>query len=209
MINDPDPLLALPEPDLVGRVTLEGVLGRRRSTRDFEDRPIAMVELGQLLWAAQGVSDPDGLRTAPSAGALYPLEVYAIARGSGGLRAGIYHYVAERHGLEQIADGDFRADFAAAALGQEWTAESAVIFVIAAAHHRTMARYGERGRRYAAIEAGHAAQNICLQAASLGLYATQVGAFRDNAVARLVRLPADQEPVTSVVVGQKQAQDDQ
>jgi nitroreductase len=96
MIDDPDPLQALAEPGLVGRVTLEGVLGRRRSTRDFEDRPITMVDLGQLLWTAHGVSDPDGLRAAPPAGALYLLEICAVARGSGGHRAGIYRYVAER-----------------------------------------------------------------------------------------------------------------
>lgn len=204
MAHETAVLIGLPEPNLEGRLALERAIERRRSVRDFQDRPITEAELGQLLWAAQGVSHPDGLRTVPSAGALYPLELYAITRGCGSLHAGIYHYVPQRHGLERVAEGDFRAGFAAAALDQEWTADSAVIFIIAAAYRRTMSKYGARGRRYVAIEAGHAAQSIYLQAVSLGLCATQVGAFRDDAIARLVRLPVDQEPVTSVVVGRPQ-----
>jgi SagB-type dehydrogenase family enzyme len=160
-----------------------------------------MTELGQLLWAAQGISDPSGLRTAPSAGALYPLELYAIVGASEDLSAGIYHYLPRRHGLDLVAKGDFRDEFATAALMQEWTAQAGLILVVAAAFARTTAKYGERGRRYAAIEAGHAVQNVYLQAVALGLGATEVGAFRDSAVAGLVQLASDKKPVTSVVVG--------
>ncbi len=193
--------VALPRPDLAGRVSLEDVLARRRSIRDFEDAALSPAALGQLLWAAQGVSDPAGLRTAPSAGALYPLELHAIVKGSGALGAGIYHYLPGRHGLATVAEGDHRGAFAAAASRQDWTARAGVILVVAAAHARTTAKYGERGRRYVAIEAGHCVQNVYLQAVALGLGATEVGAFRDDAVARLVRLPGGQAPVTSVAVG--------
>jgi SagB-type dehydrogenase family enzyme len=201
MDNDPAGSIALPEPDLKGRETLERAVARRRSIREFAPRSMTMGELGQLLWAAQGVSDPSGLRTAPSAGALYPLELYAIVGASGDLEAGIYHYLPRRHGLELVAPGDFRAEFAAAALMQPWTAQASLVLIVAAAFARTTAKYGERGRRYVAIEAGHAVQNVYLQAVALGLGATEVGAFRDDAVASLVGLPSGEEPVTSVVVG--------
>lgn len=201
MGDDHNSPIILPDPDLRGHLALEKALHRRRSVRAFDGGTIRLAELGQLLWAAQGVTSPAGLRTAPSAGALYPLEVYAITSGSDGLSAGTYHYRQRHHSLEPVDEGDFRADFAAAALEQDWTARSAVVVVIAAAYARTMGKYGERGRRYVAIEAGHAAQNIYLQAVALGHGATEVGAFDDNAVSRLLRLPSDEEPVTSVAVG--------
>jgi SagB-type dehydrogenase family enzyme len=203
MGDDRNATIVLPDPDLRGHVPLEQALRRRRSMRSFDGEAIRLSELGQLLWAAQGASGPDGLRTAPSAGALYPLEIYAIASGADGLPAGIYRYRSRQHRLQTVGAGDYRADFAAAAFGQDWTARSAVILVIAAAYGRTTAKYGERGRRYVAIEAGHAAQNIYLQTVALGRGATEVGAFDDHAVSRLVKLPSDQEPVTSVAVGRQ------
>ena len=200
-VRDPSRLIELPEPDLTGQETLEHVLASRRSIRNFARGSMTMAELGQLLWAAQGISDPSGLRTAPSAGALYPLELYAIVGALEDLAAGIYRYLPRRHGLDLVAKGEFHAEFAAAALMQEWTVQSGLILIVAAAFDRTTVKYGERGRRYVAIEAGHAVQNVYLQSVALGLGATEVGAFRDDAVAHLVRLPSDQEPVTSVVVG--------
>ena len=199
--EDTNVAIALPQPEREGHVPLENVLGSRRSVREFEGHAMPLGELGQVLWAAQGICFPSGLRTAPSAGALYPLELYAIVAGSGELEAGIYRYLPDGHSLELRAEGDFRAEFAAAAHMQEWIAQGSLILVVAAAHGRTAAKYGERSRRYVAIEAGHAVQNICLQAVALGLGATEVGAFRDDTVAHLVRLPADQETVTTVVVG--------
>ncbi len=201
MDNVPAGRFALPAPDLAGRKTLEQAIARRRSIRDFAPGALNPAELGQLLWAAQGLSDPAGLRTAPSAGALYPLELYAIVGASPDLPAGLYHYLPRRHRIELVAPGDFRGGFAAAALGQDWTAAAGLVLIVAAAFARTTAKYGERGRRYVAIEAGHVAQNVYLQAVALGLGATEVGAFGDDAVARLVGLPDDQQPVTSVVVG--------
>jgi len=201
MDDGPSPPSVFPEPDLKGRVTLQRALHRRRSIREFEGSPISLAELGQLAWAAQGVTDPAGYRTAPSAGALYPLELYLLTGASEELGAGTYHYLPSRHGLERLAKGDLRSRFAAAALAQEWTARAAVIIVVAAAYARTTRKYGERGRRYVAIEAGHCVQNVYLQATAQGLGATEVGAFRDAAVSRLIGLPGDQQPVTSIVVG--------
>ena len=194
--------IVLPEPDLKGRVTLQRALQRRRSIREFKDAPIPLAPLVQLAWAAQGVTNPAGYRTAPSAGALYPLELYLLIRESDELGAGAYRYQPRRHGLERIAKGDLRGGFAVAALGQEWTARAGAIIVAAAAYARTMQKYGERGRRYVAFEAGHCVQNVYLQAVAWGLGATEVGAFRDAAISRLVGLPGDQQPVTSIVVGE-------
>ena len=199
--EDTNVVIVLPQPEREGHVPLENVLGSRRSVREFEGHALSLGELGQVLWAAQGICFPSGLRTAPSAGALYPLELYAIVAGSGELAAGIYRYLPNEHSLELWAEGDFRAEFAAAANMQEWIARGSLILVVAAAHGRTAAKYGERSQRYVAIEAGHAVQNIWLQAVALGLGATEVGAFRDDTVARLVRLPADQETVITVVIG--------
>ena len=201
MDNDPARSIALPEPDLTGQKTLERALASRRSIRNFAHSAMTISEIGQLLWAAQGISDPSGYRTSPSAGALYPLELYAIVGASENLVAGIYHYRPRQHGLVPVAEGDFRTTFAEAALMQQWTAQAGLILIVAAAFARTTMKYGERGRRYVAIEAGHAVQNVYLQAEALDLGATEVGAFRDDAVAQLVGLPSDQEPVTSVVVG--------
>jgi SagB-type dehydrogenase family enzyme len=195
-------LIVLPEPDAKGSMALERAIAQRRSIREFEGGSVSLAQLGQLLWAAQGVTHPRGFRAVPSAGALYPLELYAITAGGGDLEAGIYHYRPHRHGLGRVAQGDFRADFAAAALMQEWVERVSVILVVAAVHARTMTKYGDRGRRYVAIEAGHCAQDIYLQAVALGLGATEVGAFSDAAVSRLLRLPDGQEPVTSIAVGQ-------
>ncbi|MDH3667532.1 MAG: SagB/ThcOx family dehydrogenase [Paracoccaceae bacterium] len=195
-------LITLPQPSTNGGLTLEQAIAHRRSVREFEGGSVSLAQLGQLLWAAQGVTHPRGLRAVPSAGALYPLELYAIAADSGDIEAGVYHYRPDRHGLDRLVEGDFRSRFAAAALRQTWIERASVILVVVAVHARTMAKYGNRGRRYVAIEAGHCAQDIYLQAVSLELGATEVGAFSDAAVSRLLRLPEGQEPVTSIAVGQ-------
>lgn len=201
MLAEPGCLIKLPQADVQGNTPLERVIAQRRSIRAFTGGHVSLAQLGQLLWAAQGVTHPDGLRTVPSAGALFPLELYAIAAGSDDLAAGIHHYRPRQHGIERVVDGDFRANFAVAALAQVWTAQAGIILIVCATHERTIAKYGERGKRYVAIEAGHCAQDVCLQAAALGLGATEVGAFDDGAVSRLLRLPPAQAPVTSVAVG--------
>lgn len=181
--------------------TLAEALAKRRSSRDYLERPVSLAQVAQLLWAAQGTNDPAGLRTAPSAGALYPLEVLLVAGDVAGLSAGVYRYLPDRHALEHLADGDHRSRLAEAALGQSWAARGAVILVITAIYERTTRKYGVRGKRYVHIEVGHAAQNALLQAAALGLGAGVVGAFDDAAVARTLGLSASEHPLYLLPVG--------
>jgi len=135
--------IALPTPQLKGRLTLEEALALRRSARDFSDIPLTPAELGQLLWAAQGITDPAGLRTAPSAGALYPLELYLVTR------EGVYHYEPEPHRLTAQVAGDVRRALFEAALQQEAVLNAPAVIAIAAVYARTAQKYGDpawRGR---------------------------------------------------------------
>ena len=186
----------LPQPRDRGRMSLEETLARRRSVRDFSRASITPAELGQLCWAAQGVSAPAGLRTAPSAGALYPLELYVVTAD------GVLHYRPDAHGTSLHRAGDLRNELQQAALGQDPLGEAPVVFVLAAVYERTAAKYGEgRARRYVQLEAGHAAQNLLLQAVALGLGAVPIGAFDDRRVQKVLGLPADQEPLYLIPVG--------
>jgi len=194
-------VVALPQPDLQGEVAVERALASRRSVREFAAEPLSLPVVSQLLWAAQGITDPTGLRTAPSAGALYPLEVYLVVGAVTGVAAGVYRYEPQRHGLVAGTAGDARAAVARAALGQDWVAEAPVVVVLAAVYQRTARKYGERAPRYVHIEVGHAAQNVYLQAAALGLGTTMVGAFRDEELARVLGLPGQVKPVGILPVG--------
>lgn len=186
----------LPPPEREGGMSLATALARRRSVREFAGRALAPAELGQLLWAAQGVSDaPGGLRTAPSAGALFPLFVYVA------LEHGLYRYVASAHLLERVVARDLRGELAIAALGQREIAQAPCVVVLTAAFARTTRKYGERGVRYTWIEAGHAAQNVLLSATALGLAAYPVGAFEDAQVARLLRLTRGEAPLYLLPLG--------
>ncbi len=194
---------ALPPPRLESAISVEEALTNRRSQRAFGDAPLRLEDAAQLLWAAQGITHPDGRRTAPSAGALYPLEVYLVAGAVGTLPAGIYRYEPRHHRLIRSGAGDQRHALAAAAFQQRWMADAPAIIVIAAVFQRASRKYGERGQRYVFIEAGHAAENVCLQAVALGLGATIVGAFSDIAVKRLLGL-TEAEPILLVPVGKDQ-----
>jgi SagB-type dehydrogenase family enzyme len=193
--------IPLPAPALTGTHTLEQLLSQRRSVRDYQDSTIELSEIARLLWAAQGITDARGLRTAPSAGALYPLELYIVAGRVNGLTAGVYHYEPENNQLIKTLHRDVRAAVAKAAYSQEWINDASVIIVFTAVYQRTTKKYGERGVRYVHIEAGHAAQNLFLQAESIGLASIVVGAFSDDAVARIVQLPADVETLLLMPVG--------
>jgi SagB-type dehydrogenase family enzyme len=194
--------LNLPEPIRAETPSLSETLARRRSVRAFTTRSLALAEVATLLWAAQGRTGPDGLRTAPSAGALYPLEVYLAAGNVEGLAPGLYRYASVTHRLERIAATDARRALARATRGQDWVSDAPAIIVITAIHGRTTGKYGERGRRYVAIEAGHAGQNIYLQATALGLGTTAVGAFSDARVKEAAGLGPDEEPLMLYPVGQ-------
>jgi SagB-type dehydrogenase family enzyme len=187
--------MALPPPSLVGEKSLEEVIASRRSMREFTDQALSWSYISQLLWSAQGMTDPAGLRTAPSAGALYPLEIYVA------LPDGAYHYLPPGHAVEPVSAGDLREDLWQAGRRQDALRQAPAIFVIAAVYERTEAKYGERAERYVHLEAGHAAQNMLLQAVALELGAVPIGAFYDEQVQAALGLPADQRPLYLIPVG--------
>jgi len=188
-------VIALPAPRLESDVSLEEALRRRRSVRSYAEEPLTLEEIGQLFWAAQGITDERGFRTAPSAGALYPLELYAVTDET------LYHYLPHGHQAERRRIEDWRAPLCEAALSQEWVCQAPVIFVITAVYARTAVKYGQRAVRYVRLEAGHAAQNLLLQVVALDLGAVPVGAFYDDQVQAALGLPADHEPLYLIPVG--------
>jgi SagB-type dehydrogenase family enzyme len=194
-------VIALPAPRADGPMSLEATIRARRSVREFTDGYLSLDEVGQLLWAAQGITSPNGARAAPSAGGTYPLEIYLAPGRVTELEPGIYRYRPAGHELELVAAGDVRARLAEAALDQAWVADGAIDVVIAAVHARTTQRYGERGIRYVHLEAGHATENLCLQATALGLGAVTVGAFSDDELAAAMHMPEDHEPLYVIPVG--------
>jgi SagB-type dehydrogenase family enzyme len=201
MGQDAGDRVALPPPVLAGEVSLEEALGRRRSVRDFAPASLPLADLAQMLWAAQGVTDSDGYRTAPSAGALYPLELYVAAGDVDGLAPGVWRYRPASHELVAGRAGDPRAALAAAALHQDWIGDASAVIVVAGVVPRTARKYGRRARRYVHVEVGHAAQNVALQCAARDLGTTMVGAFDDEAVRDVLGLPADHEPFALLPVG--------
>ena len=195
--------IKLTQPNLKGKLSLEEVLSKRRSIRDYKNEEISFEDFSQLLWSLQGITDRlNGLRTAPSAGALYPLEIYAVVGNVKGLKAGVYKYFPFSHSIKKVLDGDKRKDLANSALGQESIIEGAVSFVITAVYSRTTKKYSQRGERYVIMEVGHAAQNLLLQATALDLGAVPIGAFYDNKVKSVLKLN-EEEPLYIIPVGKK------
>lgn len=190
--------IKLPEPEIKSKASLEETIQKRRSVRSYLPKPLNNQQVGQLLWAAQGITDNrSGFRAAPSAGATYPMEIY-VAKDDG-----LYHYLPNGHILEKISSKDLRGPLASACYGQGFVAEASVNIIISAIPERTTESYGHRGIRYIDMEAGHIAQNIHLQAVSLGLASVPVGAFNDSAVKKVLSLPRDCEPVYIIPVGYK------
>ncbi|MEA3345957.1 MAG: SagB/ThcOx family dehydrogenase [Chloroflexota bacterium] len=187
--------MRLPAPRLKSDISLEEALSRRRSVREYTEEPLGWEEIGQLLWAAQGITADWGGRTAPSAGALYPLELYVATA------EGVYHYLLQGHRVEKMSSSDVRQALWRAALEQDWVREAPAVFVIAALYERTERKYGSRAERYVKLEAGHACENLLLQAVALNLGGVPVGAFYDDQVQAALGLPADQEPLYLVPVG--------
>jgi len=197
-------IIHLPSPACKGGISLAEALDGRRTVRSFTPRPLSLDQLSQLLWATYGVTDARSrARTAPSAGALYPLDCYLAAgeKGVEGLQAGVYHYLPRDHALEATIPGDKRREVARASLNQLWMAEAPIMVIITAEYQRTMSRYRERGRRYVHMEVGHAGENLFLQGVAIGLGAGIVGAFDDGAVAEVLQLPARHEPLLICPVG--------
>ena len=195
--------IELPDPVYDSDTSIEAALHKRRSLREYQPGELTLAEVGQLLWAAQGVTGAKGQRTAPSAGALYPLEVYLVSREVAELAAGIYHYLPSEHALLCIAEGDIQEELSWAALGQESLRQAAATIALTAMYERTAHKYGERAERYVHMEVGSAAQNVALQAESLGLGTVFIGAFRDDEVKKILALPVDEHPLCLLPVGRK------
>lgn len=207
-------MIPLPAPKTDGHYSVERALLTRRSVRSFKDEAMSLSVVSQLVWAAQGITQKTdapsgwswgtwqgGRRTAPSAGALYPLELYAVAGNISALAPGIYKYKPQSHQLERVKTGDHRAKLAQAALGQEWIRTAPCVFVVSAIYSRTEVKYDSRAERYAHIEVGHAVENICLQAVAMELGSTVVGAFKDGDVKELIGMPDGEEPLIIVPIG--------
>jgi SagB-type dehydrogenase family enzyme len=199
--------IPLPQAVEEGRISVEGAIKERRTIRQFQNKALTLSQLGQLLWAGQGVTEKGELhrRAAPSGGALYPLELYAVVGEEGvrGLRPGIYRYLPESHSLSEVSSGEARQSLARAAWDQMWMADAPAILAVAGQYKKVTQKYGERGIRYALIEVGHVGQNVSLQAEALGLGAGLVGAFEDEKVTALLRCPPGEEPLYLLPVGYK------
>jgi SagB-type dehydrogenase family enzyme len=198
--------ITLLKPSFDGKVSVEKAIKERRTIRDFRERTLSLAHLSQLLWVAQGITDPkEGKRAAPSGGALYPLDIYILIGENGVERveAGVYHYLPKEHSVLLISKGDRRKEIASVALYQMWMVKAPVIFLITAEYRRITGKYGERGIRYALIEVGHVGQNLFLQAEALGLGAGIVGAFNDLEVSKVAGLPPKHEPLLIMPVGYK------
>ena len=194
----------LPSPILKGSMPLEEAIARRRSIRDFAPEPLSQLQLSQILWAAQGITNTsEEYRSVPSAGATYPLEIFVVC----GINCvekigdGIYHYDVDSHSLTLHYKGDVRLALTRAASGQGYIYEAPVDIVICSLYERTTMRYGARGERYVHIEVGHAGQNIYLQATALGLATVAIGAFNDEQVREVLRLDKQYKPLYIMPVG--------
>lgn len=197
----PPDTIQLPEPRYDGDVSVEHALQMRRSVRSYKNDPLNISEISQILWSAQGITRPRGFRTAPSAGALYPLELYVIAANIKSLSPAIYRYKPDDHLLVKIVSGDRRSELSRAALRQSAIRKAPAVLLFCAVYERTTRKYGQRGPRYVHMEVGHAAQNACLQAIALGLNTAVIGAFSDEEVKVIAHLPADEQPLYFVPVG--------
>ena len=196
--------IALPEcPPRAGMATLEEAIRRRRSVREYSPRPLTLEELARLLFYGVGVTgSPEYKRAAPTAGGLTPIELYPVVNNVEGLERGLYHYDPLDHRLHILRRGDLRREIARACLEQDFLAEAAAVLILTAVHRRTAWKYGERAYRYVLLDAGHAAENIQLEAAALGLGSCPIGAFFDEELNRLLELREEEEfALLAVAVG--------
>lgn len=207
-------IIKLPNPRYDSGTSVEKALSVRRSIRTYSEEPLSVLDVSQILWAAQGITKKmetpppnfkykwqGGNRTAPSAGALYPLELYVAVGNVEGLLKGFYKYIPQTHSLEKIHETDIRNEISNAALMQESIKKAAAVIVISAVYERTSVKYGDRAERYVHIEVGHVGQNIYLQGISLGIGTVMIGAFVDEAVKKVLRLPEEEHPLAIMPLG--------
>jgi len=198
--------ISLPQPSHKGTVTVEEALKTRRTHRSFTSRALSLQQFSQILWSAYGVTakvSGYNLKTVPSAGALYPIDIYAVVgyEGVETLAPSVYHYRPEGHALEHVKDGDLRVAVARHALRQMWMADAPVLLVITGEYARCSVKYGGRGIIYTHIEAGHIGQSIFLQAEAMGLKAGIVGAFRNEQIIKTLGIPQEHDPLLIMPVG--------
>ena len=194
-------IVTLPSPKTKGGIPVELALQNRRSVRKYSKKPLTPVEVSQLLWAASGITSSRDFRTAPSAGATYPIEIYILILNVKDIETGLYQYNYHNHTLIFYKNIQSPKPFVAAGLGQDFISEAAINIILTAEYSRTTMTYGERGLRYVWMEAGHIAENIHLQAESLGLGTVVIGAFYDEEVRKL--LDIREEPLCIMPVGKK------
>jgi len=208
--------IPLPPPRQDSRTSVEKAISQRRSAREYAEGALSVVEISQILWAAQGFTqekkDPPrmwnpkyewqgGLRAAPSAGALYPMEIYVLAGNVEGLAKGVYKFIPKNHSLKKIMGGDKRSALSDAALKQAAIERGAAVLVLAGVYERTSYKYGDRAERYVHIEAGSIAENVSLQGVALGLGTVLIGAFKDDEVKNVLQLPDDERPLLIMPLG--------
>ncbi|MBN2105638.1 SagB/ThcOx family dehydrogenase [bacterium] len=213
-----EPVVPLPEPRLSGGLSVEAAFNQRRSVRQYSNDALNLTQIGQLCWSAQGVTKkiekpfwlPEGrewiggLKTAPSAGALYPLEIYLVIGNADNLSAGLYRYLPAKHALKTIHTTDLRKPLSEAALDQGFLTQAGVVMVITGIYERTAVKYGDRAGRYVHMEVGAVCQNVALQCESLGLSTVVVGAFDDDQISQVLKLPGNEHPLAILPLGKKQ-----
>ena len=203
-MKTPGQTVLLSRSSVGSKTSLEDAISKRRSWRSYSDSPLAASDVSQLLWAAQGTTDKErGLRAAPSAGALYPLELYVVAGNVDGLEPGIYKYDQQKHGIAKIEDGDHREELSKMALSQEWIKKAPASLVICAVYERVTQKYGQRGEQYVHMEVGAVSENVYLQATSLDIGTVFVGAFRYEDVQKVLRAPSNEKPLCIMPLGKK------
>ena len=200
--------IKLPKPSFSGKMSVEEALSRVRTARQFTSAPLTLPQVSQILWAANGILPTDAvsgatLKVVPSAGGLYPIEVFLVVGENTltGLPAAVYLYRPQGNSLQEVCPGDKRIEVAEAAFRQGWLAQAPVLIIIGGVFQRTMQRYGNQGVNYVLMEAGNANQNICLQAPSLELKSGTVGAFNAGQMSTALKLPSDVTPLLIVAVG--------
>lgn len=197
-------IINLPQPELKGKMSLEEVIFKRRSRREYTKESLTLEQVSQILWSGQGITDEKtGFRSSPSAGALYPLDIYLVVgeKGVKDLEAGVYHFTSKEHKVEKLKSGDLREALMKASAGQSFIAQAPVVLVITGEYERTTVKYGERGKQYVHQEAGHTAQNIYLQIEGLGLGTVTIGAFDEEEIIKILGLPQTYRPLYVMPVG--------